>query len=368
MHAAPIPHQISRHAHLPTTPFLLPCRPHLPPRQPPLHRCRATAAPGKIYIDPVETQVSAFAPATIANLGPGFDWMGCAVDGQGDIVTATVLPSAPPGQVIIDSIEGDGGRLSLDPAKNCVGIAATETLKLLGGTPSCGISLKLHKGLPLGSGMGSSAASAAAAAQAVNALFGAPLSKETLVLAGLASEAAVSGYHADNIAPALLGGFILVRSCDPLDLQRLPFNGELWFVLVNPKFEAPTAEMRAVLPKQVPMSALVNNCAMGASLVAGILSADAQLLGKALDSDVVVEPVRGPLIPGFLAVKAAAKAAGAYGCTISGAGPTAVAVVKDPEQGQKVKEAMIDAFKRHGGLDTNAADIVKLDNVGARVV
>ena len=110
--------------------------------------------------------------------------------------------------------------------KNCVGIAALETLRLLGGAPACGVGLRLAKGLPLGSGMGSSAASAAAAALATNALFGAPLPKEALVPAGLASEAAVSGYHADNIAPALLGGFILIRSCDPLDLQaRGPEGG-----------------------------------------------------------------------------------------------------------------------------------------------
>ena len=280
---------------------------------------------------------------------------------------ATTLPGRP-GEVFIESIEGDGGRLTLDPAKNCVGIAASETLALLGATPSCGVSIRLKKGLPLGSGMGSSAASAAASAAAVNALFGSPLPKETLVLAGLASEAAVSGYHADNIAPALLGGFILIRSCKPLDLQRLPFAGDLWLVLVNPLFEAPTAEMRAVLPKEVPMAAVINNCAMGASLVAGILTGDAALIGKALDSDAIVEPVRGPLIPGFAAVKEAARAAGAYGCTISGAGPTAVAVVSDPEVGERVKAAMVAAFQTAGRLQVNSAAVLKLDNVGARVV
>lgn len=116
------------------------------------------------------------------------------------------------------------------------------------------------------------------------------------------------------------------------------------------------------------MKSMINNCAMGASLVAGILTADAALIGKALDSDVIVEPVRGPLIPGFPAVKEAAKAAGAYGCSISGAGPTAVAVVRDPEHGAKVQEAMVAAFKGAGGLEVNSAAILKLDNVGARVV
>lgn len=287
------------------------------------------------------------------------------LQGEGDIVTARALPDAP-GQVIIESIEGDNGRLSLEASKNCVGIAAIETLRLMGGAPSCGIGLSLKKGLPLGSGMGSSAASAAAGAAAVNALFGAPLTKEKLVEAGLESEAVVSGRHADNIAPAILGGFVLIRGCDPLDLQALPFNGDLWFVLVNPKFEAPTAEMRAVLPKQVPMKSAIHNCSMGGSLVASILTGDVAGLGRALDSDCIVEPVRGPLIPGFMAVKEAARNAGAFGCTISGAGPTAVAIVSDKDLGHKVKEAMIAAFNKQGGLAVNSADVVRLDNLGAR--
>ncbi|EFN56255.1 hypothetical protein CHLNCDRAFT_22496 [Chlorella variabilis] len=330
-------------------------------------RAQQVAGQGKVYIDPVEQEAAAFAPATVANLGPGFDWMGCAVEGDGDVVTARVLPDRP-GEVVIESIEGDGGRLSLEAPKNCIGIAAIETLRLLGGAPSCGVALTLRKGLPLGSGMGSSAASAAASAWAVNTLFGCPLSKDTLIIAGLASEAVVSGYHADNIAPALMGGFILIRSCDPLDLQRLPFAGDLWFVLVNPRFEAPTSEMRAVLPKEIPMKQVVNNCAMGGSLVAGILGGDAALIGRALDSDAIVEPVRGPLIPGFQAVKEAARAAGAFGCTISGAGPTAVAIVSDPEVGQRVKEAMVGAFKAAGGLEVNSAKVVRLDNEGAKRV
>lgn len=343
-----------------------PCRPR-PARAQVAVRAQQVAGQGKVYIDPVEKEAAAFAPATVANLGPGFDWMGCAVEGEGDVVTARVLPDRP-GEVVIEGIEGDGGRLSLEAPKNCVGIAAIETLKLLGAAPSCGVGLRLHKGLPLGSGMGSSAASAAAAAWAVNSLFGCPVPKDRLIYAGLASEAAVSGYHADNIAPALMGGFILIRSCDPLDLQRLPFAGDLWFVLVNPRFEAPTAEMRAVLPKEIPMKQVINNCAMGGSLVAGILTGDAALIGKALDSDAIVEPVRGPLIPGFTAVKEAARAAGAFGCTISGAGPTAVAIVSDPEVGERVKEAMVAAFRTAGQLEVNSAKVVRLDNEGAKRV
>ncbi|GAX85505.1 hypothetical protein CEUSTIGMA_g12921.t1 [Chlamydomonas eustigma] len=325
-------------------------------------------AGGKVYADPVNKECSAFAPATVANLGPGFDWMGCAVGGGGDTVVARVIPDKP-GTVIIESIQGDNGRLSLDPNKNCIGIAALETLKLIG-QPTCGIALTLDKGLPLGSGLGSSAASAAAAAWAVNGIFGSPLTKSQLITAGLAAEASVSGYHADNVGPSLLGGFVLIRSCKPghpVQLLQLPFSrDDLYFVLVNPLFEAPTAEMRAVLPKEVPMKSMINNCCQGGSLVTGILTGDVRLIGESLDSDVIIEPVRGPLIPGMMAVKEAAKAAGAFGCTISGAGPTAVAVVDNPDVAQKVLEAMSQAFRTSGKLEVNSAKVVKLDPIGAK--
>lgn len=290
--------------------------------------------------------------------------------GPGDTVIARVNHRVSPGSVSISRITGDGGRLSLDAENNCVGIAARATLAYMPRV-DCGITLELHKGLPLGSGLGSSAASAAASAAAVNALFGNPLSGFDLVPAGLESEAAVSGRHADNIAPALLGGFVLVRGLDPvIDLQKLecPAPDRIWFTLVNPKFEAPTAKMRAALRKEVPMAELTANCAAGGSLVAAILTGDVRLLGKSLNSDVVVEPVRAPLIPGFTAVKRAALDAGAYGAAISGAGPTAVAIVPDPETGERVARAMSAAFKSAGGLETNSSQVVRLDNRGARQI
>jgi homoserine kinase len=317
----------------------------------------------------VLTTATAFAPATVANLGPGFDYLGVAVEGQGDVVTATLRRDLPGGSVEISSMTGDNGRLSLVAADNCCGIAAAATLRLLGVT-SVGVSLACRKGLPLGSGLGSSAASAAAAAWAVNLLFGAPLTKAQLVAAGLESEAAVSGYHADNIAPAIMGGFVLVRSYSPtLQLLQLRYGGapsDLWFCLVTPVFEAPTREMRAALPKEISMKTHVANCAAGAGLVAGILGGDAAMLGAALGDDTIVEPARGPLIPGFAAVKAAAMAAGAFGCTISGAGPTVVAIAPDAAAGQRIAKAMADAFTSVGKLGVAYAAVAQLCAEGAQ--
>eukprot|EP00271_Cylindrocystis_brebissonii_P005550 TRINITY_DN17638_c0_g1_i1.p1 TRINITY_DN17638_c0_g1~~TRINITY_DN17638_c0_g1_i1.p1 ORF type:complete len:435 (-),score=70.83 TRINITY_DN17638_c0_g1_i1:314-1618(-) len=317
---------------------------------------------------PARRRVTAFAPATCANLGPGFDFLGCAVEGLGDYVTAEVADDIPAGTVVIKEIVGDGGKLSLIAENNCIGIAAMATMELLGAR-SVGVALSLRKGLPLGSGLGSSAASAAAAAAAVNSLFGSPLSKDDLVQAGLRSEASVSGYHADNVAPALLGGFILIRSYDPLDLIRLQFpeGKELFFVLVSPVFEAPTKAMRAALPAKVSMKSHIANSSQAGALVAAILTGDVALLGAAAASDVIVEPRRGPLIPGSAAVKVAASSAGAFGCTISGAGPTCVAFTDSREKGEIIGQAMCEAFRQQGKLQASAT-VVALDRVGARVV
>uniref|UniRef100_J3LIR4 Homoserine kinase n=1 Tax=Oryza brachyantha TaxID=4533 RepID=J3LIR4_ORYBR len=224
-------------------------------------------------------------------------------------------------------------------------------------------------GLPLGSGLGSSAASAAAAAKAVDALFGSRLHQDDLVLAGLESEKAVSGFHADNIAPAILGGFVLVRSYDPFHLIPLssPPALRLHFVLVTPDFEAPTSKMRAALPKQVAVQQHVRNSSQAAALVAAVLQGDAGVIGSAMSSDGIVEPTRAPLIPGMAAVKAAALEAGALGCTISGAGPTAVAVIEGEEKGEEVGQRMVEAFASAGKLKATAT-IAQLDRVGARVI
>lgn len=319
--------------------------------------------------EPVFTSVRSFAPATVANLGPGFDFLGCAVDGLGDHVSARVDPSVHPGEVSISEISGDNAKkLSKNPLWNCAGIAAIEVMRRLG-VRSVGLSLSLEKGLPLGSGLGSSAASAAAAAIAVNEIFGARLSTEELVLAGLKSEEKVSGYHADNVGPAIMGGFVLIRSYQPLELVSLKFPAEkeLFFVLASPDFEAPTKKMRAALPTEIGMPHHVWNSSQAGALVAAVLQGDVEGLGRALSSDKIVEPRRAPLIPGMEAVKRAAIEGGAFGCTISGAGPTAVAITDDEARGRAIGERMVEAFMVEGKLRAEAV-VRRLDRVGARLV
>ncbi|KAL6912373.1 hypothetical protein ACP4OV_001178 [Aristida adscensionis] len=337
-----------------------------------VNAARADADPA-----PAFQSVTAFAPATVANLGPGFDFLGCAVADAalslGDTVTATLDPSLPPATVSIASVASPArphlaARLSRDPLRNCAGVAALAALRALG-VRSHAVSIRLTKGLPLGSGLGSSAASAAAAAKAVDALFGSRLRRDDLVLAGLESEKAVSGFHADNIAPAILGGFVLVRSYDPFHLIPLPAapHLRLHFVLVTPDFEAPTSKMRAALPKHVAVQQHVRNSSQAAALVAAVLQGDAGVIGSAMSSDGIVEPTRAPLIPGMAAVKAAALEAGALGCTISGAGPTAVAVIDGEDKGEEVGRRMVEAFQSAGKLKATAT-VAQLDRLGARVI
>ena len=301
--------------------------------------------------------VTAFAPATVANLGPGFDVLGLALQGPGDTVTARRVRGSG---VRLVKVEGDHGRLPRDAA-NTATIAAEATLRRAG--VEAGVELELIKGLPLGSGLGSSAASAAAAAFAVNLLVGSPLRKVELVEPCLAAEGAVSGRHADNVAPALLGGLILVRSVDPLDVIRLPLPEGLSVVVTTPAMELSTREARAALPDAVQLRALVANTANIAALVAACHSGDLGLLARSL-SDAVVTPARARLIPGCEAVFAAALDAGALGSSISGAGPSIFALCRSAHSAAEVAAAMVAAFK--GAGLASGAIVSPADCPGAR--
>jgi homoserine kinase len=286
--------------------------------------------------------VTVFAPATIANLGPGFDILGLAVQGSGDTVTATRTNT--PG-VHLTHLEGDGGKLPRDHQNTAV--VAARAVLLRAGMHDVGIGLSLKKGMPLGSGLGSSAASAVAAAMAVNLLVGSPLRKTELIEPCIEAEAAVAGRHADNVAPSLLGGLVLIRSMDPLDIVRLPVPEGVTAVVVTPAMELSTRTARAALPEMVPLKALVHSTAQVAALISACYSNDLGLLSRALDERIVTG-ARLPLIPGGEAAIEAAKQAGALGASISGAGPSIFALCRSQRSAQEVAGAMQRAFAAVG--------------------
>lgn len=283
---------------------------------------------------------AAFAPATIANLGVGFDIVGLALAEPGDIVRAEWCDT--PG-VTVSEITGDSGKLSRNPAKNTASVAAASVLRAVaerGIVPVRGISLSIDKGLPLASGMGSSAASAVAGAMAANALLGSPLSKAELLPACLDGEAMASGYHADNAAPCLFGGILLIYGTQASQMVSLPIPENLWFALVTPGVEVPTALARAALPPNVPLKTMVAQTAGVGRLIDAIHRGDLEAMAAAMESDTVVEAARAHLMPLLAEVRAAAKSAGALGLAISGAGPTLCAVCAGEADAQTVVTEM----------------------------
>lgn len=299
---------------------------------------------------------SAFAPGSVGNVGPGLDILGLAVAGAGDQVT---LSWHDGGGLVVD----DPGHPDLpsDPTRNTAAIAAQAVFALAGATGNAGVSVR--KGLPLSGGQGGSAASAVAGACAANHLIGADLDTAALLRCALEAESRVAGRHADNVAPSLLGGLVLVRSLDPIDVIRVPLPATLRIVLAHPDQRLQTRTARAVLPTEVSRAIALQQAANVAAMVAAAFLGDLALLGRALD-DQIAEPARASLLPGFLAAKAAAGAAGALGCSISGAGPTAFALVDGEAVGEAVAAAMVAAYAAAGIVAT--ARVAMIDSEGAR--
>lgn len=303
--------------------------------------------------------IRVFSPATIGNIGPGFDVLGMAVKGPGDTLEARRIPSG------IRMLKGDGiARVPSDPRRNTAAMAAANVFRML--NIRGGVELRLHKGLPAGSGLGSSAASAAAGAFAVNWLYGRTLSTEQLILAATQAEAEVSGgFFADNTAPALLGGATLTRCCVPLDVTRIGFIKRLKVVLVTPALVVLTREARRILPDQVPMASFVFNMANTALITAAFAKNDYALFSRSLN-DIVVEPARAPLIRGFAQVKENAMKAGADGVAISGSGPTVFAITDNLRKARAIEQQMILTFNAHG-IATHSW-VTTMDPHGTRVI
>lgn len=286
--------------------------------------------------------IRAFAPATVANVCCGFDILGFAVDFPGDEVKLTLRADS---EIAITAITGDGGRLPKEPEKNTAGVAVISFLKSINSNQ--GVDIELKKNLPLGSGMGSSAASGVAALVAINHLMGSPFTREQLVPHAMEAERIACGSaHADNVAPSLLGGFVLVREYSPLDIVKIDATDKIYCTLVHPHLELKTEDSRKVLRQSLHLKDAITQSGNIAGLMIGLTKPDYGLISRSL-KDVIAEPIRSAFIPGFSNLRKVAMQAGALGCGISGSGPT-IFVLSETHEGAKASgEAIQLEFLKH---------------------
>jgi homoserine kinase len=301
--------------------------------------------------------VTARAPCSTANLGPGFDVFGLALDAYYDEIKLTKEGN----KIIIES----SGSVPLQPEKNSAGLVIKEMSKKF--KIKSGLRIKIKKGVPAGFGMGSSAASAAAAAIAFDALFGLNLDQNTLVkFAGIGERASAGSIHYDNVSASVLGGFVIVRT-DPLDVIRIDPPKDLVLCIAIPKIIVPkkkTEVSRGVLPQQVKLSDYVKNLSNASAITAGFIKKDVRLIGNSI-KDIIVEPARKHLIPGFDKVKINALRAGALGVTISGAGPSIISFTSKSADHNKICKAMEKGF---ASADTKCTTVICKPSKGAFVL
>ncbi len=289
-------------------------------------------------------EVSVFAPATIANLSCGYDVLGLAIDGPGDRVVLRHTPDSKTKGLSITQITGDEGKLTLDPFKNTAGVSALSVLKSLGAEEES-FEMEIHKQMPFGSGLGSSAASAVAGAFAVNALFGEPLSKVDLIEHAMAGEALASGaFHADNVAPCILGNITLIHSNSPLEVLEIESPKNFYLSVVYPHLEILTKEARNLVPKMLPVAKATQQAAHLGGLIAGLYSGDFNLIGKCLE-DQIAEPNRKDLITGFDEAQDVALNIGAVGFGISGSGPSVYAISEGKQTAEQVTQCIAEVFE-----------------------
>lgn len=281
--------------------------------------------------------IKIFAPASISNLACGFDILGMALEAPGDEVTAWLCDT--PG-VHLESVTGDQGRLPREADKNAVAISAQALLDHLGESKR-GVAIGLHKRMPFSSGLGSSGASAVAGVMAVNELLKRPLEKRELLPFAMQGEFVVTGgWFVDNVAASLLGGMVLVRDGETLDVLRLPVPKGLFAAVVHPHIELTTREVRSILQPTVVLKDMVTQTGNLAGLIQGLYQSDFPLIRRSM-KDVVIEPQRSPRVPGFNSMQDAAMQAGALGCSISGSGPSVFALFENSLQAENGGEAMM---------------------------
>ena len=284
----------------------------------------------------MKRSVNVFAPATVANVVCGYDVLGFAVNAPGDEVIMRLRDE--PG-VIITKISGDEGRLPYDPAKNTVSLSVQHYLNHIG-RPDVGVEIELFKKMPIGSGLGSSSASTVAGLFAINTLMDNPLTKMELVPFAMKGEEMACGYgHADNVAPALLGGFVLVRSYEPLDIIQLPYPEELYCSIVFPQIDVPTRDARQIIRSKILLKDAVVQWGNVAGLVAGLYTKDIDLIARSM-KDVIVEPVRSILIPDFYKLREIAIENGALSFGISGSGPSVFTFTRNEDDARIINEKL----------------------------
>lgn len=315
------------------------------------------------------TRVKAFAPATAANLAVGYDLLGLSLDVAGDIVTVEKNSS---GKVVIETLDGVEKDLPRDPKNNSATAGLARMIEEL--DLPFGFNVAIQKGIPLGSGMGGSAASAVASVVAVNALLDKPLSKDQLLSYALVGERVATGTaHADNVAPCLLGGLTLAKILDPGDETRLPsaetlslpLPDGLHCVLIRPHLRIDTREARKILKNDISLESHVLQSGHLAGFVASCFRNDVDLMKKSL-TDVLIEPQRSRLIPGFEDVKRAALREGAIGCSISGSGPSLFALAQNRSTADRILNSMTEVFLKND-IETDTY-LVALPCQGARIL
>lgn len=307
--------------------------------------------------------IRVWGPASLSNLGPGFDSVGMCVSGFGDVITVT--PSDEPG-IRITAIEGDGGVLSRIPEENTVAVAAQAVLDAAG--LSKGLIFHIEKGIPMGSGIGGSSASAVAGAVAANAAIGSPFAKTELLEAVLTGEMVASGgRHGDNVLPALLGGLVLVSASDPTKFRKLNLPKPLHIALIVPDVQVLTKAAREMLKPEVSFRSAIQNASDFGFLTAALLAGDWEDAGRLIMTDRLVEPLRATLVPCYQAIKTAALADGkALGCALTGSGPAMFALCESETHAENVVQVMQDAARKTGFGSLGKA--VVCDTEGARVM
>jgi homoserine kinase len=303
------------------------------------------------------------APATIANLGPGFDIVGLAIENYRDIVGIELTDDR---SIALEIVNNTGVPVASKPEKNSAVVSALRVMEFAG--VKSGFKMKLIKNVPVGIGLGSSGASAAAAAYAMNILLGDKLPMEVLVRsAGEGERVACGSPHLDNVAPSLYGGFTMILDVDKPEIFNIKPSIDFSIVLITPQIRLPnnkTEYARSLLPKKIDLETMVKQTTSLTRLITGIIKGDLKMIGKGISSDYVIEPARSVMIPRFYEVKEAALKAGALGFSLSGAGPSVFALTY-PEDAENIRREIVKKFYEYGVESVGI--IAKPTPIGARI-